>query len=51
MLSEEDKQSEEIQRSIDCIFEDFDVDCDGKLVRSFTKKKNHFDDVKLCCYP
>lgn len=32
MMSDEDKQDEEIQRSIDCMFEDFDVDCDGKLV-------------------
>lgn len=31
-MSAEDKQDEEIQRSIDCMFEDFDVDCDGKLV-------------------
>lgn len=32
MLTGEDKDSEEIQRSIDCMFEDFDVDCDGNLV-------------------
>lgn len=32
IMSAEDKQDEEIQRSIDCMFEDFDVDCDGKLV-------------------
>ncbi|KAI8378716.1 hypothetical protein EDC96DRAFT_492928 [Choanephora cucurbitarum] len=31
MLSEEDKESEELQKCIDCMFEDFDVDCDGKL--------------------
>lgn len=31
-MADEDKQDEEIQRSIDCMFEDFDVDCDGKLV-------------------
>jgi hypothetical protein len=33
MMPDQDKQDEEIQRSIDCMFEDFDVDCDGKLVR------------------
>ncbi|KAI8048924.1 uncharacterized protein B0P05DRAFT_564019 [Gilbertella persicaria] len=31
MLSEDDKESEELQTSINCMFEDFDVDCDGKL--------------------
>lgn len=30
-MSDED-QSEEIQRAIDCMFEDLDVDGDGKLV-------------------
>ncbi|CAO0796658.1 unnamed protein product [Mucor circinelloides] len=38
IMSAEDKQDEEIQRSIDCMFEDFDVDCDGKL---------SFDEYKL----
>ncbi|KAL9556508.1 hypothetical protein MBANPS3_001831 [Mucor bainieri] len=38
MMADEDKQDEEIQRSIDCMFEDFDVDCDGKL---------SFDEYKL----
>ncbi|KAK4518735.1 phosphatidylcholine and lysophosphatidylcholine phospholipase [Mucor velutinosus] len=38
MMANEDKQDEEIQRSIDCMFEDFDVDCDGKL---------SFDEYKL----
>ena len=37
MLSEEDKESEELQNCIHCMFEDFDVDCDGKLVSD--KKK------------
>ncbi|KAI9480587.1 MAG: hypothetical protein EXX96DRAFT_607427 [Benjaminiella poitrasii] len=31
MLSDEENETEEIQRAIDCMFEDFDVDCDGKL--------------------
>jgi hypothetical protein len=31
-LNEEQDQSEEIQRSIDCLFLDLDVDGDGKLV-------------------
>lgn len=34
MTDEEQDQSEEIQRSIDCMFADLDVDGDGKLVRS-----------------
>ncbi|KAI8977297.1 hypothetical protein BDF20DRAFT_836115 [Mycotypha africana] len=31
MQAEEEEETEEIQRYIDCMFDDFDVDCDGKL--------------------
>lgn len=29
----DEEPSEEVQRSIDCMFQDFDVDGDGKLVK------------------
>lgn len=34
-MSDED-QTEEIQRAIDCMFEDLDIDGDGKLVNYST---------------